>query len=210
MREFLVRNKTSSIDCVISGSDYTQHVYSIDVGEAYGKAFICTRLEYQKNRPLALFLRQEPAAVKCPFCQSTRKKIQKVGKRKVFDLFELDDSDGEVDGLETYEERVLAVEVTYENLTYFCRNTTCGKLYKAENPFLSENPKSPFTARTVAFLRDWHRDGSPVWEIVKKAASYGFFRISQPTVYHLLSVVPDGDSAALPEYLLLENKKSTC
>lgn len=163
------------------------HLFTLDIREQYGSAFVCKTLDEGISEPLRILLQVDMSVPECPFCHSKNKEIQKNGTRTVIDLFEPDDPNGRLYDDDITNACVVAAQVTYENPTFRCGD--CKRLYKIPRPFLSENPKLPFTARTVAMIENWRFNGISLKRIVEKLTEYSESPVSESTVYQLLEGV---------------------
>ncbi len=210
MGPFLTAYRENGNIIVCAVYEWTSKVYTVDIEEFYGTGFACKSVARNKrNGTFAVSLKADLPKVTCPFCGGSLKKIQKAEKRKIFDLLELDEERDGGEMFDTAEDGIIAVKVTYDNFTYRCKAPSCGRLYKNECKFLSENPKSPLSSRAVQVIRDLNRDGYSPQYILKVATARVWFPLSKSTVYAILKNKSENPgSMLLPSYVLLENKNA--
>ncbi len=198
----------SQVDIYYIGKNKHRHTFSIYIDDFYGKEFFCNRVVPKyKECPSEIHLIHNLDMVRCPYCQSNEKKIQKSNERKVLDLFNLEDSDGEIGELDTFDQSLVVLKVFYQNNTYRCKNPSCHSLYRVKCSFLSDKEKSPFSKRAISFIRDRVEEGVSVYIICEKMKAYGARDISRATVYSILEEEQGKDHGQLlSDYDLDENK----
>ena len=131
-------------------SNQNSSLFCIDTAKLYGKEFVCESVFITNSGHLHITLQHDRSKVVCPFCGKHSNRIQKNGRRMVYDLFNFVS-----EGADFWSpDSCLLIDLDYDNKTYKCLNSKCGKLYRV-NPAFLLHPKMQYTKRLIVYLGDY-------------------------------------------------------